>query len=69
MFSWPEFVPEAAYLVHRLMDLEPIDVFFALVLMDKRVHLIARSQLPDVDVGQIATAFGVAVTKWQHRQY
>ena len=27
MFSWSEFVPEAAYLVHRLMDLEPIDVF------------------------------------------
>ncbi len=58
MFSWAEFVPEAAYLVHRLMDLEPIDVFFALVLMDKRVHLIARSQLPDVDVGQIAAALG-----------
>lgn len=58
MFSWTEFVPEAAYLVHRLMDLEPIDVFFALVLMDKRVHLIARSQLPDVDVGQIASALG-----------
>lgn len=58
MFSWPEFVPETAYLVHRLMDLEPIDVFFALVLMDKRVHLIARSQLPDVDVGQIAAGLG-----------
>ena len=58
MFSWPEFVPEAAYLIHRLMDLEPIDVFFALILMDKRVHLIARSQLPDVDVGRIAAAFG-----------
>jgi tRNA nucleotidyltransferase (CCA-adding enzyme) len=58
MFSWSEFVPEAAYLVHRLMYLEPIDVFFALVLMDKRVHLIARSQLPDVDVGQIASSLG-----------
>jgi tRNA nucleotidyltransferase (CCA-adding enzyme) len=58
MFDWPEFVPEAAYLVHRLMDLEPIDVFFALIMLEKRVHLIARSQLTDVDVGQVATALG-----------
>ncbi len=54
-FSWHAFVPEAAYLVHRLMDLEPIDIFFALVLMDNRVHIIARSVVPDVDVGQILT--------------
>jgi len=54
-FSWPSFVPEAAYLVHRLMDLEPIDIFFALVLMDNRVHIIARSAVPDVDAGQILT--------------
>ena len=54
-FSWPLFVQEAAYLVHRLMDLEPIDIFFAIVLMDHRVHIIARSAVPDVDVGQILT--------------
>jgi len=54
-FSWHGFVPEAAYLVHRLMDLEPIDIFFAVVLMDNRVHIIARSAVPDVDVGQILT--------------
>src|SRR5262249_33223704 len=32
--SWPQFVPEAATLLHRLMDLEPISLFFALILMD-----------------------------------
>jgi tRNA nucleotidyltransferase (CCA-adding enzyme) len=58
VFAWPEFVPEAAYLVHRFMDLEPIDLFFGLILMDDRVHVIARSVSPDVDVGQIMSQLG-----------
>jgi tRNA nucleotidyltransferase (CCA-adding enzyme) len=58
VFSWPAFVPEAAYLVHRFMDLEPIDLFFALILMENRVHVIARSVSPDVDVGQIMIQLG-----------
>ncbi|HJZ13009.1 MAG TPA: CBS domain-containing protein, partial [Acidobacteriota bacterium] len=57
-FSWPVFVPEAAYLVHRLMDLEPIDIFFALIQMENRVHVIARSLAPDVDVGRVAEELG-----------
>jgi tRNA nucleotidyltransferase (CCA-adding enzyme) len=57
-FSWPVFLPEVAYLVHRLMDLEPIDVFFAMILMEERVHIIGRSAVPDVDVGQILSLIG-----------
>src|SRR5207249_1886583 len=57
-FSWPVFVPEAAYLVHRLLDLQPIDVFFALILMENRVHIIARSVAPDVDVGRFMSLLG-----------
>ena len=58
VFSWNEFLPDAAVLVHRLMELEPIEVFFALLMMDGRVHLIARSRVTDVDVGQIAAEMG-----------
>ena len=58
VFPWNEFLPDAAVLVHRLMELEPIDVFFVLVLMDGRVHLIARSRTPGVDVGKIAAEMG-----------
>lgn len=58
VFSWPSFVPEAAYLVHRFMDLEPIDLFFGLILMENRVHVIARSVSPDVDVGQMMIQLG-----------
>lgn len=58
VFSWSEFLPDAAVLVHRLMELEPIEVFFALVHMDGRVHMIARSRVTDVDVGRIAVELG-----------
>jgi tRNA nucleotidyltransferase (CCA-adding enzyme) len=58
VFSWPRFVPEAAYLVHRLMDLQPIELFFMLVQMDNRVHIIARNSLPDADVGKILLQLG-----------
>lgn len=58
VFPWPRFVPEAAYLVHRLMDLQPIDLFFAVVQMENRVHIIARSSLPDADAGQILHHLG-----------
>ncbi len=58
VFSWPTFVPEAAYLVHRFMDLEPIDLFFGLILMENRVHVIARSVSQNVDVGQIMIQLG-----------
>ena len=57
-FSWNTFVAEAAYLVHRFLDLEPIDVFFGLIWMDNRVHVIARSVAPDVDVGRIMVQLG-----------
>jgi tRNA nucleotidyltransferase (CCA-adding enzyme) len=58
VFSWPSFVAEAAYLVHRFMDLEPIDLFFALISMENRVHIIARSVSSAIDVGQIMIALG-----------
>jgi len=57
-FSWPTYVSEAAYLVHRLMDLEPIGLFFALVLMDNRVHIIARNMLQSEDAGKIVQELG-----------
>jgi tRNA nucleotidyltransferase (CCA-adding enzyme) len=57
-FAWPKYIPEVAYLVHRFMDLEPVDLFFALILMDNRVHVIARSASSVVDVGQIMLQIG-----------
>lgn len=53
-----KFLGDFASLVHKLIDMENLKVLFALAEMGDRVHLIARSKLPDVDVGMICAAFG-----------
>lgn len=52
------FVGDFASLVHKLIDMENLKVLFALASMGDRVHMIARSKAPDVDVGLICTSFG-----------
>ncbi|NVM23132.1 MAG: CBS domain-containing protein [Desulfobacterales bacterium] len=52
------YVADFALLVHKLRDMENLDVLIALAGMENRVHLVARSRRPDVDVGEIAMAFG-----------
>ncbi len=56
--SLDRYVGDLAMLTHKLRDMENINVLFTLVRMDNRVHLVARSRLESVDVGQIADAFG-----------
>nr|HID58678.1 CBS domain-containing protein [Desulfobacterales bacterium] len=52
------YVGDFAFLVHKLKDMENPDVIFALAQMENRIYLVARSRIPEVDVGEIATAFG-----------
>lgn len=52
------FMGDFATLVHKLMDMENLKVIFALAAMGDRVHMIARSKAPDVDVGMICSSFG-----------
>ena len=47
-----------AVLVHKLMEMENIQVLFALARMEDRVHLVARTRLPEVDVGEIMATLG-----------
>ncbi len=56
--SVDRYVGDLAMLTHKLRDMENINALFTLVRMDNRVHLVARSRLETVDVGQIADAFG-----------
>ncbi|HYL79904.1 MAG TPA: CBS domain-containing protein, partial [Candidatus Acidoferrum sp.] len=56
--SLDRYVGDLAMLAHKLRDMENINVLFTLVRMDNRVHLVARSRLETVDVGQVADAFG-----------
>jgi tRNA nucleotidyltransferase (CCA-adding enzyme) len=56
--SAPRYVGDFAVLVHKLKDMENINVLFALAQMEDRVYLVARSRVEEVNVGEIAAAFG-----------
>ncbi|ACS80014.1 CBS domain-containing protein [Maridesulfovibrio salexigens] len=56
--STSEYVVDFSVLVHKFMDVENIKVLFALGRMNDRIHLVARSRTPDIDVGAICTNFG-----------
>lgn len=56
--SVDRYVGDFAVLVHKLRDIESLEVVFALARMDDRVYLVARSRLPEVNVAAIASVFG-----------
>ena len=56
--SVDRYVGDIAVLVHKLKDMENLDVLFVLVRMEDRVYLIGRSRLEEVNVSEVATEFG-----------
>lgn len=52
------YVRDFALLVHKMMEIENIKVLFALARMQDRIHIVARSQLPSVNVGKICASVG-----------
>jgi tRNA nucleotidyltransferase (CCA-adding enzyme) len=53
-----DYVDNFAVILHRLMVMENLDVLFGLIGMGDRIYLIARSRIPEVNVGQVARDFG-----------
>lgn len=56
--STDKYMADLAVLVHKMRDMEGLDVLFVAVRMDDRIHMVARSRIPEVDVGGIASEFG-----------
>ncbi len=56
--SLDRYVGDIAVLVHKLKDMENLDVLFVLVRMEDRVYLIGRSRLEEVNASEIAGEFG-----------
>ncbi|MFH0812919.1 MAG: CBS domain-containing protein [Pseudomonadota bacterium] len=56
--SMDKYVSDFAVLVHKLRDMENINVLFALGEMEGRIYLVARSRLKEVDVSKVAVEFG-----------
>ncbi|MCX7857512.1 MAG: CBS domain-containing protein [Deltaproteobacteria bacterium] len=52
------YMGEVALVVHKLRDMENLNVIFALISMDDRIFIIGRSRIPEVDVGQCLSFFG-----------
>ncbi len=56
--STDNYVGDFAVLAHKFMDMEHLNVLFAMALMAERIYIVGRSRLPEVDVAEILTVFG-----------
>jgi tRNA nucleotidyltransferase (CCA-adding enzyme) len=56
--SSPHYVEDFAVLAHELMDMEKLDVVFAMVFMVDQVLIVGRSREAKVDVGEVLKALG-----------
>jgi len=56
--SCESYLGDAAYLAHRLMDMEDIDAVVVLLNMEGKILMIARSRVPELDVSKIMKEFG-----------
>jgi len=56
--SADRYIGDIAVLVHKLKDMENLDVLFALVRMEDRVYLIGRSRIEEVNCSEVASEFG-----------
>ncbi len=53
-----EYVGDFAVLVHKFMEMENLNLVFALAQMENRIYLVARSRIKDVNVAEIVFALG-----------
>jgi tRNA nucleotidyltransferase (CCA-adding enzyme) len=56
--AWPDDVPGIATIAHKLVDLLNLDVIVLAVEMGRRVQLVARSRVDEVDVRSLLEPFG-----------
>ena len=53
-----EYIGDFAMLVHKFMDMENLQVLFALAQMEDKIYLVARSRIEAVNVAEIVLEFG-----------
>lgn len=58
VISSPTYIVDLATIVQKVVRMESLDIFFAVVLMDNKINIIARNRIPEVDVGKILSGFG-----------
>ncbi len=53
-----KYISELYTITHRVRDMENLDLLFVVVRMEDKIQLVARSRLPEIDLGAIAREFG-----------
>ncbi len=56
--SSPAYISDLASIVQKIVRMENLDIFFAIVLMGSKINIIARNRIPEVDVGKIMSELG-----------
>ena len=56
--STDNYVSDFAFLVQKMVKVENLDAIFAIARMGDKMYVVARSRLPEVDVGAIVTPLG-----------
>ncbi len=54
----PHFIPDLANLAHKIREMESLDVLFLVVQMGDKTHVIGRSRIPAVNVGEVLKQLG-----------
>jgi len=58
VISSSSYITDLATIVQKVVRMENLDIFFAIVLMGNKINIIARNKIPEVDVGKILSHFG-----------
>ncbi|MEN8690908.1 MAG: DHHA1 domain-containing protein, partial [Desulfobacterales bacterium] len=53
-----KFVPDFAFLVHKMVKMENLEAIFAIALMENKIYITARSRVVEVDTAAILEEFG-----------
>ncbi len=53
-----QYFGDAAHLAHRMIEMEDIDAVIALISMEGKILLVARSKVPEFDVSRVMREFG-----------
>ncbi|MFZ0242269.1 MAG: CBS domain-containing protein [Desulfobacterales bacterium] len=58
MVTTEKFVPDFAFLVHKMVKMENLEAIFAMALMENKIYITARSRVVEVDAAAILEEFG-----------
>ena len=56
--STENYVPDFAFLVQKMIKMENLNAIFAIARMEKKIYVVARSRIDEVDVGAVVTSLG-----------